>query len=315
MTTMALAAPALVTHAPGAQHAGFILAPPMRPRLIDAGGHWRRPFVYPLQLSDRLSRIYRVEETRPEPIRFFHAGRLVAVDSALWFPLGTDLLGRDVWSRLLYGARLSLGVASVATAAALLLGIMIGGLAGASGGGLDILLTRLADLVLALPALYVVVALRAALPLVLSTPVLFWTLSGVLALAGWPVVARGVRGIVAGERVLEYAEAARAAGASRTRILLRHLLPAARSFVAVQATLLVPAFIVAEATLSYVGLGFPPISPSWGVMLKDSSEGRLFVESPWLLTPAIAIAITVLSVNLLGSRTNAPEVSPLDTRK
>jgi peptide/nickel transport system permease protein len=169
--------------------------------------------------------------------------------------------------------------------------------------------------VLALPAIYVAVALRAALPLVLSTPGLFWTLSGVLALAGWPVVARGVRGIVAGERDLEYAEAARALGASGTRILLRHLLPAASTFIAVQATLLVPAFIVAEATLSYVGLGFPPISPSWGVMLKDSSQGRLFVESPWLLTPAIAIAITVLSVNLLGSRANTSELTSLYARK
>ncbi|MEO7276352.1 MAG: ABC transporter permease [Vicinamibacterales bacterium] len=302
MTTMAVAAPLLVTHDPGAQYAGFVLAPPMRPRLIDAAGHWRRPFIVPLRLADRLSRRYELDHARAIPITFFRDGQLASVEPELWFPLGTDLLGRDVWSRLLYGARLSLGVASVATAGALLLGIVVGGVAGAAAAGVDTLLTKLADLVLALPAIYVALALRAALPLVLTTPVLFWTLSGVLALAGWPVVARGVRGIVAGERRREYAEAARAIGAGRTRILLRHLLPAARSFVGVQAALLVPAFIVAEATLSYIGLGFPPITPSWGVMLKDSSEGRLFVESPWLMAPAIAIAITVLSVNLLGSR-------------
>lgn len=304
MTTMTLAAPVLVTHDPGAQYAGFVLAPPMRPRLIDAAGQWRRPFILPLRLSDRLSRSYTLDPSRPTPIVFFRNGQLASVEPEVWFPLGTDLLGRDVWSRLLYGARLSLGVASVATAGALLLGIIVGGIAGASGGRVETLLMKLADVVLALPAIYVALALRAALPLVLSTPALFWTLSGVLAVAGWPVVARGVRGVVAGERALEYAEAARAIGAGRTRILLRHLLPAARSFIGVQAALLVPAFIVSEATLSYVGLGFPPISPSWGVMLKDSSEGRLFVESPWLLTPAIAIAITVLSVNLLGSGPN-----------
>ena len=203
MTTMALAAPALVTHAPGAQHAGFILAPPMRPRLIDAGGHWRRPFVYPLQLSDRLSRIYGSRRPVQSQSGFSTPGG--------WWPSTLHCGSRSapiclgaMCGRVSCTARVCpLGVASVATAAALLLGIMIGGLAGASGGGLDILLTRLADLVLALPALYVVVALRAALPLVLSTPVLFWTLSGVLALAGWPVVARGVRGIVAGERVLD----------------------------------------------------------------------------------------------------------------
>ncbi len=275
----------------------------MRPRLVDAAGHWHTPFVYPLILTDRLARSYARDETRPATIELFRAGRAASVETALWFPLGTDLLGRDVWSRLLYGARLSLGVAGLATAGALMLGILIGGLAGISGRLVDTFLTRTADLVIALPAIYVVLSLRAALPLVLSTSVLFWIITAVLALAGWPTVARGVRGIVVGERRLEYAEAARAIGVGRTRLLLRHLLPAAASFIAVQATVLLPAFIVAEATLSYVGLGFPSITPSWGVMLKEAAEGRLFIESPWLLTPAIAIAITVLSVNLLSART------------
>ena len=314
LTGLSLAAPALVTHDPATQHPGFVLAPPMRPRLIDATGHWRTPFVYPLRLTDRLSRTYVLELSRPV-IELSGPGRLATGASEPWFPLGTDLLGRDVWSRLLYGARLSLGVATVATAGALLLGVLIGGIAGMSGGALEMLLTRTADVVVALPAIYVVLALRAALPLVLSTPVLFWMITGVLALAGWPMVARGVRGIVAGERRLEYAEAARAIGAGRTRLLLRHLLPATASFVAVQATLLLPAFIVAEATLSYVGLGFPPVTPSWGVMLRESAEGRLYVESPWLLTPALAIAVAVLSVNLLGSRDGPPGVVPRKTSK
>jgi peptide/nickel transport system permease protein len=113
-------------------------------------------------------------------------------------------------------------------------------------------------------------------------------------------VARGVRAIVSGENRREYAEAARAGGASRTRILLHHLLPATTGFLGVQATLLVPGFILAEATLSYVGLGFVDVSPSWGVMLQDAAGGRILVEAPWLLTPAIAIAITVLSVNLVA---------------
>ena len=165
MVAMALAAPLLVTHDPGAQYAGFVLAPPMRPRLVDAEGRWRGPFILPLRLEDRLTRRYTPEASRPVPIRFFHDGQLVSAEPALWFPLGTDLLGRDVWSRLLYGARLSLGVAFVATAGALLLGITIGGIAGGSGGSVDTLLTKAADLVLALPAIYVALALRAALPL------------------------------------------------------------------------------------------------------------------------------------------------------
>jgi len=125
-------------------------------------------------------------------------------------------------------------------------------------------------------------------------------LAGILGLAGWPYPARGVRAVVAAERQKEYAEAARAVGAGSLRILLRHLLPATTGFLGVQATLLVPGFILAEATLSYVGLGFGEVSPSWGVMLQDAAGGRILVEAPWLLAPAIAIAITVLSVNLLA---------------
>ena len=299
IAALAVAAPVLVSEDPGTLHSDFVLAPPMLPRVVDDSGQWRAPFVYPLRLSDRLTRTYVLERTQPVAIRF-REGRLARVAGTPWFPLGTDLLGRDVWARLLYGARLSLGVAALATAGALFIGVVLGGIAGAGGGLLDTLLMRAADCVIALPVIYVVLALRAALPLVLTTGMLFWTLCGVLALAGWPTVARGVRAIVRGERRLEYAEAARAMGASRTRLLLRHLLPAAGGFVAVQATLLVPAFIVLEATLSYVGLGFAGISPSWGVMLKESAEGRLLVEAPWLLTPAVAIAVTVLSVTLIG---------------
>ena len=151
---------------------------------------------------------------------------------------------------------------------------------------------------MALPALYVVLALRASMPLVLSTPEVFSTMVIVLALVGWPWPARGVRAVVAAERVREYAEAARALGASRTRLLLRHLLPAARGFLVVQATLLVPAFVLAEATLSFVGLGFSEPIPSWGAMLRDAGHGRAIVEAPWLLAPAIGIVFAALAVNL-----------------
>ena len=304
VTGLTLAAPVLAPHDPATQHPGFILAPPMRPRLVDAAGHWRAPFVYPLILTDRLARSYARDETRPATIELFRAGRAASVETALWFPLGTDLLGRDVWSRLLYGARLSLGVAGLATAGALMLGILIGGLAGISGGLVDTFLTRTADLVIALPAIYVVLSLRAALPLVLSTSVLFWIITAVLwhSPAGRqsPAASAGSSSASAASSTQKL----RGRSVSGcTRLLLRHLLPAAASFIAVQATVLLPAFIVAEATLSYVGLGFPSITPSWGVMLKEAAEGRLFIESPWLLTPAIAIAITVLSVNLLSART------------
>jgi peptide/nickel transport system permease protein len=156
---------------------------------------------------------------------------------------------------------------------------------------------RLADILIALPILYVVLTLRAALPLVLTSTQVFWIMVLVFAAVGWPIVARSVRAIVMVEAAQEYAESARALGATRTRILLRHLLPASRGVVATQGVLLVPAFMLAEATLSFAGLGFPEPTPSWGLMLQDASRGRALVEAPWLLAPAAAIAATVFALN------------------
>jgi peptide/nickel transport system permease protein len=275
-------------------------APPMVPRVVDEDGRWRAPFVYPLRLVDRLERRYVEDRSTRVPLRWFAGGVLVttADPRVPWLPLGADALGRDVLARVLTGARLSLGVAALAVAGALALGALIGAIAGFAGGRADEALMRVADFVLVLPALYVVLALRAAMPLVLSPAQIFWTVTGVLALAGWPYPARVVRAIVAAERGREYAEAAKAAGASRSRILLRHLLPATRGSLALQATLLLPAFILAEATLSFVGLGFPEATPSWGVMLREAAGVGAMVDAPWLLAPAVAIVITVLGVHL-----------------
>jgi peptide/nickel transport system permease protein len=137
------------------------------------------------------------------------------------------------------------------------------------------------------------------MPLVLPASVVFVLLTGIFALLGWPVVARGVRAIVVGERQREYAVAARAAGAGGARLLFRHLLPSARGYVATQATLLFPAFILAEATLSYVGLGFPDTTPTWGTMLQETANVAFLGDAPWTLAPAAAIFMAVLGVNLL----------------
>jgi peptide/nickel transport system permease protein len=308
----AMTSSAIATHDPAQQFSDFIFAPPMRLHVIDGSGNWRAPFIYPLRLEDRLERRYSEERQRPVRVRWFRDGRLASVDEAQWFPLGTDALGRDVFARLVRGARLSLGVAALAAAGALLIGVFLGGLAGLFGGRIDDVLMRLSDLIIALPGIYTVLTLRAVLPLVLTTTEVFWVMAGVFAAIGWPLPAKGVRAIVAAERNKEYAEAARAAGASRTRLLLRHLLPAARGFLVVQATLLVPAFILAEATLSFIGLGFTEAIPSWGVMLQEAAAGRSLVEAPWLLTPAIAIAATILSINLLLRRASVAGANPVD---
>ena len=304
---IALAAfgPWLTRNSPAEQFAESVYAPPMRPHVIeraaDGTTRLRWPFVYPLRLEDRLEHRYVEDRARPMALRLFRDGVLLSVDPAHrspWFPLGADALGRDQLARLASGARLSLGVALGAALGALVIGAAAGGLSGFAGGLLDDGVMRVADVVVALPAVYVVLALRASMPLVLSTTEVFWTMVVVLAAVGWPFPARGVRAVVAAERVREYAEAARALGASRTRLLLHHLLPAARGFLAVQTTLLVPAFVLAEATLSFVGLGFSEPTPSWGGMLREAGRGRALFEAPWLLAPAVGIVLLALAVNL-----------------
>jgi len=181
-----------------------------------------------------------------------------------------------------------------------ILGACVGGLAAYVGGWLDGVLSRVSEFVLVLPAIYVALVLRAVLPLVLPPSTVFVLLIGIFTLLGWPIVARGVRAIVLVEREREYVIAAHAAGASDGRILLRHLLPASAGFLQTQASLLVPAFMLAEATLSYVGLGFPNTIPTWGTMLQDASNVALLGDAPWSLAPAAAIFVVVLGVNLLA---------------
>lgn len=305
----ALAASSLAPHDPWTQFADFEYAPPMPPRILDDQGGLHRLFIYPVRLVNRLERRFEEDRTRRVPLRWFTGGKVLSTDDeeAPWLLLGGDALGRDVFARVLGGARLSLGVALLATAGALLIGAALGAAAGFAGGAVDSAAMRLADFVIVLPVIYVVLALRAVMPLILTPQQIFWTLVAVLACAGWPYAARGVRALIAAERQKEYAEAARAMGAGRLRILLRHLLPATRGYLGVQATLLLPAFIVAEATLSFVGLGFPDSSPSWGVMLPQPAETHALMQAPWLLSPAAAIVITVLALHLLTDWRHAIE--------
>lgn len=300
----AAAAPALAPNPPSFQFVDHLNAPPTRIHLVGADGRWHAPFVHPLRLVDRLASRYEEDLERRVPVRWLSGGRLWTTDATAGplLPLGADRLGRDVFARLVYGARASVGVALLGALGALVIGALVGGVAGYAGGVIDDLAMQVADFVLILPAVYVVLALRAALPLVLDPSEVFLLVAGLLALVGWPMAARGVRAIVAGERRLEYAEAARSLGAGHARLLLRHLMPATRGYLAVQATLLVPAFILAEATLSYVGLGFAEPMPSWGTMLRDAGERvRDLAAFPWLLSPAAAIAGVALSVHLATS--------------
>ena len=297
----AVMAPVLGPHAPGDQHSGLLNAPPTLPHVVSDDGRWHRPFIYKSRLVDRLEQRFEEDRSTRVPLAWFTRGHLVVSSDEEQMPLlllGADSFGRDVWSRLLFGARASLGIAVVAAFGAMVLGAVAGGLAGYAGGAADDLLMRGADFIMVLPAMYVVLALRAVLPLVLAPATVFGLLTAIFAIVGAPFMARGIRGIVRTERGLDYAAAARALGASDARIVFRHLLPAARGFIGVEMTLLMPAFVVAEATLSYIGLGFPEPIASWGTMLHDASNVRVFVDFPWLLSPAFAMFAVVLGLNL-----------------
>jgi peptide/nickel transport system permease protein len=283
MVALASGAPVLSTGTITAQHPDLALAPPS---------------LHRLELVERLPPRYRARGERV-PLAWFDGTLVRSADpSAPLLPLGADPLGRDLWTRLLYGARLSLGLTAAGLAGAVVVGLSVGLLAGGRGGWLDATLMRIADLFIAWPALYVVLVLRAALPLSLGFQTSFVMMAAVLAMAGWPVVARAARGVAAVERTRDHVHAAEAAGASPMWILRRHLLPAVRPVVVTQALLLVPGFVLAEATLSFVGLGFAEPLSSWGTMLKDAAHPYALQQAPWLLAPAVAIALVTLGAML-----------------
>jgi peptide/nickel transport system permease protein len=296
LTCGALLAPWISPQDPHVQFADRSYAPPSRVH-VRHGDAWHAPFVYRQVLVDRVSRQFAEDTTSRVPLRWLRHGRLVSVDEAggplLW--LGADGLGRDVWSRVWHGARLSLGVALTGALGALLIGTFLGALAGSLRGLPDVLITGIADFVVVLPAVYLVLVLRAAMPLVLDTSVVFVLMTILFAIAAWPHVARGVRAIVATERQRDYAEAARAAGAGHVR-LLGHLVPAAYGFLRTELVLLVPTLLVAESTISFLGLGFPEPQPSWGGLLREASSLSAMQLAPWMLSPALLLFVGVLAL-------------------
>ena len=297
----AMAAPWLSPNPPNRRFDDLLYAPPTRVHIFQDGIH--APFIHPLRVVSRVERRFEVETSSRMTLRWFTDWTLVTAQPDAGAPLlllGADAYGRDIFARLLYGARATLAVSLLSALLATLLGACAGGVAGYFGGWLDAALSRVSEFVLVLPAMYVALALRAVLPLVLPASTVFALMVGIFTLLGWPIVARGVRAVVLAERERDYAVAARACGAGDATILFRHLLPASAGYMRSQATLLVPAFILAEATLSFIGLGFPTTIPTWGTMLQDAANVALLGDAPWSLAPAAGIFAVVLGINMLA---------------
>ncbi|MBF2050023.1 MAG: ABC transporter permease [Elainella sp. C42_A2020_010] len=215
--------------------------------------------------------------------------------------LGTDEQARDQFSRLVYGGRISLFIGIVGVAISFPLGMLIGGISGYFGGLIDAVLMRVVEVLMTIPGIYLLVALKAVFPPTLSSFEEFLLITLITSFVGWAGLARVIRGQVLSIKEREFVQAAKVMGGQPLYIILRHVLPQTASYIVISATLAIPSFIVAEAVLSLIGLGIKPPDPSWGNMLSLATNASILVLQPWLVwSPAILIVLTILAFNLLG---------------
>lgn len=214
--------------------------------------------------------------------------------------LGTDRLGRDQWSRLMHGTRVSLSIGLVSVALSIFLGILLGGISGYYGGWPDLIIQRLIEILQSLPPIPIWMALTAALPRDWTVEQTYFAITLILSLLGWTTLGREVRGRFLSLREEDFVMAAQLAGCSQTRIIFRHMLPTFTSHIIATSTLAIPVMIINETFLSFLGLGLRPPAISWGVLLQEAQNLQSIALAPWLLLPGLAVIITVLALNILG---------------
>ena len=268
-------------------------------------GKFVKPYVNRYTLKDPIFKVYSEDVNVSCELKFFHGTpygyKFVSVrEPCKLHLLGSDKLGRDVFSRLLYGARYSLGVAIIGTVVTFFVGAVVGGISGYFGGKVDASVMRLVEVLMSIPTFYLLLSLRAIFPLDMTSGQIFLMIVFILSLIGWAGLARVIRGMVLSIREKEFVIAARTYGAGTFRILRKHILPNTYHYLIVSATLSMPAYILGEAALSLLGLGIQEPEPSWGNMLSEVRNVNILSSFPWMLSPGIAIFITVLAFNVLG---------------
>ncbi len=297
----------------------YMYCPPQRIHFFDEEGKFHlRPFVYEIKIESEIvnflrSTTYSEDRTKKYPLYFFARGdsyelwglfksniHLFGTGEGKLFLFGTDKMGRDMLSRIIYGARLSLSVGLLGIAISFVFGISIGGISGYYGGNTDVIIQRIIEFIRSIPTLPLWMGLSAALPPQWSIIQVYFAIVLILSLVGWTGLARVVRGKFMSVREEDFVMAAKLHGASESRIIFRHLLPSFYSYIIASLTLSVPGMILGETTLSFIGLGLQTPAISWGVLLKDSQSIRVMATSPWLLIPGVFVVITILAFNFLG---------------
>ncbi len=313
------------TQDPEATEARLAYIPAQGISLSTQGGlHLSVPAVVGQRNTDTLRMEWKIDPARAVPLRLFGPGYSYKVlgllstnvhlvgpagvkepdpnvlDTDRAYFLGTDRLGRDEWSRLVFGTRTSMTVGLVSVALSVILGVLLGGISGYFGGIADLIIQRIIEILQSLPTIPIWLAMSAALPREWGPTTIFFAITIILAVIGWTTLGREVRGRFLSLREEDFVLAAELSGCSRLRIITRHMVPAFMSHIIATSTLAIPVMIVNETSLSFLGLGIRPPAISWGVLLQEAQDIQTVAQAPWLLTPGVAVIIAVLAFNLMG---------------
>jgi peptide/nickel transport system permease protein len=271
---------------------------------FSAPSQWSHGFFWtrPMHMVDAEERSYAPDLNRRIYIHLFSGGHLFTTDSeqAPYYLMGSDGLGRDLFSRIVYGARVSMCVGLIGVLISFSLGITVGALSGYVGGLTDNLIMRWSEIEMSLPSFYFLLALAAVIPPGISAAQRFLVIVAIMSFISWAGLARVIRGMASSVRSLPYVEAGRALGGSRWRIITRHVIPSVLGYAIVAATLSIPGFILGESALSLLGLGIQEPTPSWGNLLSQAEDPQNLARYPWILIPGMFIFLTVMAFNFLG---------------